>query len=150
MDAQFSAAAARRIVGITQRRLDYWDERGLVSPSIRKAHGKGTDRTYAFNDLVKLSVVKRLRDAGLSLGKIAFAIKILRRRRGGDPLADRCLITDGQTVHVLTDDPNALEDVLRKGQLVFTVIAAGEIEVRVTLAAQKYRGRAAGRQIAVT
>jgi len=142
MDAQFSAAAARRIVGITQRRLDYWDERGLVSPSIRKAHGKGTDRTYAFNDLVKLSVVKRLRDAGLSLGKIDSAIKILRRRRGGDPLADTLLIAEGKSVQVRTDDPSALEDVLRKGQLVFTVIAAGEIETQVTLAVQKYSARA--------
>ena len=150
MDARFTAAAARRIVGITQRRLDYWDERGLVSPSIRKAHGKGTDRTYAFKDLVKLSVVKRLRNAGLSLEKIDSAIKILRRRSGGDPLADRCLITDGRTVHVLTDDPSALEDVLRKGQLVFTVIAAGEIEAQVTLAVQKYNARAVAQQRAVT
>ena len=142
MDAQFSAAAARRIVGITQRRLNYWDERGLVSPSIRKAQGKGTDRTYAFKDLVKLSVVRRLRDAGLSLGKIDSAIKILRRRRGGDPLADTLLIADGKSVQVLTDDPSALEDVLRKGQLVFTVIAAGEIEAQITLAVQRHHRRA--------
>lgn len=145
MDAQFTAAAARRIVGVSQRKLDYWDERGLVIPSIRKADGKGSDRRYSFMDLVKLSVVKRLRDAGLSLGKIDAAIKILRKRRGGDPLADRCLITDGKTVHVMTDDPSALEDVLRKGQLVFTVIAAGQIEAKVTLAVQRYNARAAMR-----
>jgi len=145
MDAQFTAAAARRIVGVSQRKLDYWDERGLVIPSIRKADGKGSDRRYSFRDLVKLSVVKRLRDAGLSLGKIDAAIKILRRRRGGDPLADQCLITDGKTVHVMTDDPSALEDVLRKGQLVFTVIAAGQIEAKVTLAVQQYNASAAMR-----
>lgn len=142
MDAQFTAAAARRIVGITQRRLDYWDERGLVSPSIRRAAGKGTDRAYSFKDLVKLSVVKRLRDAGVSLEKINAAIKILRKRQGGDPLADTCLIADSKSVHVLTDDSVALEDVLRKGQLVFTVIAAGEIEAQVTLAVKKYDRRA--------
>ena len=138
MKAHFTASAARRIVGITQRRLDYWDERELVSPSIRKAHGKGSERTYSFKDLVKLSVVKRLRDAGLSLAKIGSAIKILRRRRGGDPLADRCLITDGKTVHVLTDNPSAVEDVLKKGQLVFTVIATGKIEAKVKRDAQRY------------
>lgn len=143
MDAHFTSSAARRIVGVTQRRLDYWDDRGLVVPSIRKAEGKGSERAYSFKDLVKLSVVKRLRDAGLSLGKIDSAIKILRKRRGGDPLADRCLITDGKTVHVLTDDPSALEDVLKKGQLVFTVIAAGEIEAQVELAVRRYHRRAA-------
>ncbi len=143
MGGHFTAAAARRIVGVTQRRLDYWDERGLVTPSIRKADGKGSERWYSFKDLLKLSVVKRLRDAGLSIGKIASAIKILRRRRGGDPLVDRCLITDGQSVHVLTDDPSVLEDVLRKGQLVFTLIAAGEIEAEVTVAVNRYNARAA-------
>jgi len=141
MEAHFTAAAARRIVGITQRRLDYWDERGLVSPSIRKAAGKGTDRTYSFKDLVKLSVVKRLRDAGLSLGKIDVAIKLLRKRHGGDPLVETCLITDGKSINILTDDPSALEDVLTKGQLVFTLIAAGEIEVKVSLAVQRYLRR---------
>ncbi|MDO8630970.1 MAG: MerR family transcriptional regulator [Phycisphaerales bacterium] len=145
MDAQFTAAAARRIVGVSQRKLDYWDERGLVIPSIRKADGKGSERWYSFKDLVKLSVVKRLRDAGLSLGKIDAAIKILRKRRGGDPLVDRCLITDGRSLHVMTDDPSALEDVLRKGQLVFTVIAAGQIEAKVTLAVRRYSARAAMR-----
>lgn len=145
MKKHFAAAAARRIAGISQRQLDYWDERGLVTPSIRKADGKGSERWYSFRDLLKLSVVKRLRDAGLSLGKIDSAIKILRRRRGGDPLADRCLITDGQTVHVMTDDPSVLEDVLTKGQLVFTVIATGAIEATVTLAVERYEARAAVR-----
>lgn len=143
MTKSFPAVAARRIVGVTQRRLDYWDERGLVSPSIRKAAGKGSDRAYSFNDLVKLSVVKRLRDAGVSLAKIGTAIKILRRRRGGDPLADLCLITDGKTVHTRTDDPSALEDVLKKGQLVFMAIATCEIEAQVTLAVETYDRRAA-------
>ncbi len=143
MGAHFSASAARRIVAITQRQLDYWDERGVVSPSIRKAEGKGSERAYSFKDLVKLSVVKRLRDAGVSLAKIRSAIKILRKRRGGDPLADLCLITDGKTVHVLTDDPRSLEDVLKKGQLVFMVIAAGEIEAKVTVAVKRYNARVA-------
>jgi len=145
MKEPFTAAVARRIVGITQRQLDYWDDRGLVTPSIRKADGKGSERWYSFRDLVKLSMVKRLRDAGISLGKIDSAIKILRRRGGGDPLADRCLITDGRTVHVVTEDRRALEDVLTKGQLVFTVVAAGEIEAQVTLAVQRHSARAAVR-----
>jgi DNA-binding transcriptional MerR regulator len=143
MERRYSASAARRIVGITQRRLDYWDERGLVTPTLEKAAGKGSERGYSFRDLVKLSVVKRLRDAGLSLAKIRKAIGILRQRRGGDPLADRYLITDGKTVHVRTADPGALEDVLRKGQLVFTAVAVGEIQEQVALAVRKYDRRAA-------
>ncbi len=143
MGDNYTASAARRIVGVSQRRLDYWDEKGLVSPSIRKAQGKGTDRLYSFKDLVKLSVVKRLRNAGISLERIQSVIRILRRRRGGDPLADICLIPDGRTIDVRTEDPAALEDVLKKGQLVFTIIAAGEIAGEITLAARAYRARKA-------
>ena len=135
MDAPFTASAARR--------LDYWDERGLVSPSVRKAKGKGSERQYSFKDLVKLSVVKGLRDAGLSLSRIQTAIKILKKRRVGDPLADICLIPDGRTVVVRTKDRNTLEDVLQKGQLVFTVVATGEIEAKVTLAVERYNARVA-------
>ena len=70
MKAGYSPADAKEIVGVSQRCLEYWDERGLVRPSIRKAKGKGTERRYSYEDLVALSVLKRLRDTGLSLQKV--------------------------------------------------------------------------------
>ena len=65
------------------------------------------------------------------------------RKVQNSSLVDRCLITDGQTVHMVTDDPSVLEDVLKKGQLVFTVIAVGEIESKVTVAVKRYNARVA-------
>ena len=53
----YSAAAARRIVGVSQRCLDYWADRGIVAPSVQQATGKGSERRYAFDDLVKLALV---------------------------------------------------------------------------------------------
>ena len=52
------------IVGITYRQLDYWARTDLVRPSITDAKGSGTQRTYSFQDLVRLKVVKSLLDAG--------------------------------------------------------------------------------------
>src|SRR5262245_33037185 len=108
----YSAAAARKIVGVSQRCLDYWDERDVASPSIQPADGKGTERKYSFGDLLKLTLVKKLRDAGLSLQKIRKGLQKLRKRwPNKDPLLDELLVTDGATLYrqVTADE---LEDVL--------------------------------------
>ena len=64
--------------GITYRQLDYWARTGLVEPSVRPAHGSGSQRLYSFRDILLLKVVKRLLDTGVSLQNI---------RRGGEPPA---------------------------------------------------------------
>ena len=50
--------------GITYRQLDYWARTGLVEPSVRAAHGSGSQRLYSFRDILVLKVVKRLLDTG--------------------------------------------------------------------------------------
>ena len=52
--------------GITYRQLDYWARTGLVEPSVRPAHGSGTQRLYSFRDVVVLKIVKRFLDTGVS------------------------------------------------------------------------------------
>jgi len=134
--ASYSSGQARRAAGVTQRQLDYWDQIGLVPASIRRAAGKGVERRYAYSDLVKLRVVRELRDAGLSLQKIRRAVGKLRRRdRKQDPLLNEMLLTDGVRIHRLTTDPAVIEDLLSSGQLAFSVVLVGraENEVRTIL-----------------
>lgn len=127
MAAVYPASAARKIVGVSQRCLDYWDERQVVCPSIKRADGKGSERSYSFDDLLRLTLVKRLREAGLSLQKIRRGLEKLRKRwPANDPLLNYILVTDGQTLFRHTND-DELEDVLAEGQLVFSVIAVGKI-----------------------
>ena len=123
----YSAALAREIVGISQRCLDYWDQRGIVRPSITEASGKGSERAYSFDDLLKLSLVKRLREAGLSLQRIRKGLEAIRKRwPKDDPLLDEILITDGATLFRLFQT-DQLVDVLANGQLVFSVVAVGRV-----------------------
>ena len=97
--SRFSAASARKIVGISQRCLDYWDDRGIVSPSITEATGKGSVRVYSFDDLLKLTLVKRLRAAGLSLQRIRKGLDVMRKRwPKTDPLLNEIIVTDGATL----------------------------------------------------
>jgi DNA-binding transcriptional MerR regulator len=113
-------------VGVSQRCLDYWAERGIVTPSIQPAAGKGSERRYAFDDLVKLALVKRLREAGLSLQKIRKGLEQLRKRwPKKDPLLDEMLATDGSSFFRIRGDQ--VEDVLASGQLLLSVVAVGRI-----------------------
>jgi DNA-binding transcriptional MerR regulator len=107
-----------KIVGVTYRQLDYWARTGLVEPSIRKAGGSGTQRLYSFDDVVRVRVVKRLLDTGVSLQKVRLAVDELRR--SGSTLAETTLISDGTTVYALDDDAQLL-DLLRRGQGVFAL-----------------------------
>jgi DNA-binding transcriptional MerR regulator len=114
----YRGPAVCKIVGISYRQLDHWARTGLVEPSIRKAQGSGTQRLYSFDDVVRLKVVKRMLDAGVSLQRIRVAVDELRAR--GRTLADTLLVSDGSTVLFLDDDEQLL-DLLRRGQAVMTL-----------------------------
>jgi DNA-binding transcriptional MerR regulator len=114
----YRGPAVSEIVGITYRQLDYWARTGLVSPSVRKAEGSGSQRLYSFEDIVRLRVIKRLLDAGVNLERIRAALEELTRQ--GRALSDVTLASDGRTVYAIDDDRQLL-DLLQRGQGVFAI-----------------------------
>ena len=110
--------------GITYRQLDYWARTGLVEPSVRAAHGSGTQRLYGFRDILVLKVVKRLLDTGISLQQIRAAVQHLRDH-GTEDLAQVTLMSDGVSVYECTS-PDEVVDLLAGGQGVFG-IALGRV-----------------------
>src|SRR5262245_47017220 len=110
--------------GITYRQLDYWARTGLVEPSVRAAHGSGSQRLYSFRDILVLNVVKRLLDTGISLQQIRAAVQHLRDR-GSEDLAQVTLMSDGVSVYECTS-PDEVVDLLAGGQGVFG-IALGRV-----------------------
>ena len=131
----FPSASACRVVGITPRQVQYWDEIGLVKPSACAAAGRGTRRRYSFLDLVRLSVVRALIERGLTPQKIRRSLAALREAAPKvlDPLAQLKLVTDGERLFLVTDDSRRILDVLDR-QFVFS-IALGPLVRRL-------RGRA--------
>jgi DNA-binding transcriptional MerR regulator len=119
--------------GITYRQLDYWARTALVEPSVRPAHGSGTQRLYSFRDILMLKVVKRLLDTGVSLQNIRAAVGHLRERGIAD-LTGITLMSDGTTVYACTS-PDEVVDLVQGGQGVFG-IAVGRVvrEVEGSLA----------------
>ena len=110
--------------GITYRQLDYWARTALVEPSVRAAHGSGSQRLYSFRDILVLKVVKRLLDTGISLQQIRAAVQHLRDR-GSDDLAQVTLMSDGVSVYECTSADEVV-DLLQGGQGVFG-IALGRV-----------------------
>jgi DNA-binding transcriptional MerR regulator len=123
----YRAPQVCNLVGITYRQLDYWARTGLIQPSIQTAKGSGSQRLYAFSDIVQLKVVKKLLDAGMSLKKIRTAMDILREQLQSDnPLSDVTLLSDGTTIYA-AHSPGEVFDVFQRGQGVFG-IAVGPLE----------------------
>ena len=132
-DVGYRGPTACSAAGITYRQLDYWARTGLVEPSIRPAHGSGTQRLYSFQDILVLKIVKRLLDTGVSLQQIRTAVQHLRDRGVGD-LAQITLMSDGASVYECTSADEVI-DLVQGGQGVFG-IAVGRVwrEVEGSLA----------------
>jgi DNA-binding transcriptional MerR regulator len=118
-DAGYRGPTACAAAGITYRQLDYWARTGLVEPSVRAAHGSGSQRLYSFRDILVLKVVKRLLDTGISLQQIRAAVTHLRDR-GTSDLAHLTLMSDGVSVYECTSTDEVV-DLLAGGQGVFGI-----------------------------
>lgn len=117
----FRAPTVCSLVGITYRQLDYWARTGLITPSLQDASGSGTQRVYSFTDLVQLKMIRRLKDAGMSLPKIRSAMDTLRAHLGDDHnLADVTIVSEGDAIYAATS-PDEVIDLVRRGQGVFAM-----------------------------
>ena len=119
----YRGPTACHVAGITYRQLDYWARTGLVEPTIRPAHGSGSQRLYSFRDILLLKVIKRLLDAGVSLQQIRIAVHHLRER-GTDDLTRVTLMSDGASVYECRS-PDEVIDLLQGGQGVFGIAIGG-------------------------
>jgi DNA-binding transcriptional MerR regulator len=132
-DVGFRGAVACAAAGITYRQLDYWARTGLVEPSVRTAHGSGSQRLYGFRDILVLKVIKRLLDTGVSLQNIRTAVEHLRDG-GVEDLAQLTIMSDGASVYECRSQDEVI-DLVQGGQGVFG-IAVGRVwrEVEGSLA----------------
>jgi DNA-binding transcriptional MerR regulator len=116
MKEAYDSKMASRIVGVSLRQIQYWDERGFVRPSVKPAHGRGTKRLYSFHDLVCLKVVKDLAYHGISLQKIRRCLQPLKRyaAKAEQPLDSLKYVTDGEKLFVITSDRKKILDAMER------------------------------------
>jgi DNA-binding transcriptional MerR regulator len=136
----FTAHQACKFTGCTPRQLRYWDQIGLVKPSVQQTGGRpGVPRLYSFRDLVALRVVRSLLDGGMSLQRVRRAWDFLNRKAGLDRhLSEVKLITDGVSIFKIARRDGEILDALREGQLAFFV-AIDEIASSVEADVAQFR-----------
>jgi DNA-binding transcriptional MerR regulator len=119
----FTSHQASRLTGCTSRQLRYWDQVGLVRPSVQGTGGRpGVPRLYSFRDLVALRVVRSLLDGGMSLQRVRRAWEFLNRRAGLDQhLSEVKLVTDGVSIFKVYRKQGEVLDALQEGQMAFFV-----------------------------
>jgi len=65
----FTAKQVTDVTQVSERNLHYWDSTGVIFPT-KAANGAGRYRRYTREDVICVSLVKRMRDADISLQKI--------------------------------------------------------------------------------
>lgn len=102
----YDSKTASRIVGVSLRQLQYWDEQDFIRPSVKLAEGRGTKRLYSFNDLICLKVVKHLARHGFNLQKIRRCVAPLKKNsiQTERPAESLRYLTDGEDLFVITSD----------------------------------------------
>ena len=110
---RYSSGDVAEIAGVSLRQLQWWDEKGVVSP-----RQEGHRRVYAAQEVVEVSVIAELRRKGFSLQKIRRVLRYLHKEMGkrlSDAVAANSeihLITDGKAIF-LEDEPNRVIDIFR-------------------------------------
>src|SRR3954471_5198163 len=119
----FTAHQASKFTACSPRQLRYWDQIGLVSPSVQSTGGRpGVPRLYSFRDLVALRVVRSLLDGGMSLQRVRRAWEFLNSEAKLDQhLSEVKLVTDGQSIFKISRKRDEILDALRNGQMAFFV-----------------------------
>lgn len=108
MKETYSARDVAEIVGISESRVRYWAQTGVVGPSDR--------RGYSFQDLVGVKAAKELIDRGVTLQRARKNLEALRAQLGVDrPLSRMRVRSDGE--QLLVSDGGAPFEPLT-GQLV--------------------------------
>jgi DNA-binding transcriptional MerR regulator len=98
MEQTFTSRSVAELTGITARQLQWWDERGIVSPA-RQGHR----RLYSMEELAEIGVICELRRRGFSLQQVR---KVMRFLQGefNKRLAET--VSGSSEYHLLVDGTN--------------------------------------------
>ena len=133
----YDSKTASRIVGVSLRQLQWWDERHVVSP-----RQDGHRRLYLPQEVIEVSVIAELRRKGFSLQKIRRVLRFLQKEMGkrlGDVLqgnAEVHLLTDGKSIY-LEERPDRIIDLLKNAKQPMFLVSLSDQARRLGTALKK-------------
>jgi tetratricopeptide (TPR) repeat protein len=133
----YTRAEVARILGLSERRLRYWERLRLVAPRPRWGH-----RFYTFRDLVALKTVAQLTASKVPARRLRQALLALQKQLGGvhARLSELRVVSNGREVAVFAPrSRHALEPLT--GQFVMnfdTRELAGKVQVMASRTAEEW------------
>src|SRR5581483_2004237 len=112
----YNSSEVARICGVSLRKLQWWDERSVVSP-----RQDGHKRIYMPEEVVEISVIAELRRKGFSLQNIRRVLRFLQKDMGKrlsealSSSSDIHLLTDGKSIY-LEETPDRIIDLLKNAR----------------------------------
>ncbi|MCL5012888.1 MAG: MerR family transcriptional regulator [Firmicutes bacterium] len=123
--AGFTTKQVMSFTDLTSRQLNYFDTTGLLSPSVKRAHGRGTSRLYSFRDVVALRLIAKLRRQGISLQAVRKAVNYLHTMKEQTTLSASVLAVNGNDVVLVERDQLVVSLLKQPGQLCFLIDLGG-------------------------
>jgi uncharacterized protein (DUF433 family)/DNA-binding transcriptional MerR regulator len=123
---------AAKLAHISLRQLHYWEDTGLVVPSIKeRVSPRNTVRLYGFQDLLGLLVAAQLRRR-VSLQHIRRIIAQLGERGFADPLSELRFATQGNDIYFQYPDGSWSGDPLPDQVIFHQVIELEPLRARLS------------------
>ena len=124
----FSSSEVAHMAGVSQRQLQWWDERKVISP-----RQKGYRRAYDAGEVIEITVIAELRRKGFSLQKIRRVLRFLQGEMSKrlaqlmEPNSELHLVTDGKAIF-LEDQHERIIDILKNArQPMFLVCVSDQV-----------------------
>jgi uncharacterized protein (DUF433 family) len=131
---------AAALANVSRRQLHYWDEIGLVGPSVRRSFGPRTNvRLYGFAELVELLVAAELRRVpGIQPRHIRRVVDHLRSRGYDRPLQQLVFAVAGNEIYFQHPD-GTWEGGRRPDQIVFhqVIVDLARVQARIAGATER-------------
>lgn len=146
MAQMFSSRQVVALTGISPRQLQWWDERGVVSPA-----RQGRNRLYSMADLTEISVICELRAKGFSLQRVRKVLRFLQREMGRrlveavSSSGELHLLTDGNRIYLETSARQVVDILKNSRQPILTICLSDKLkQIRAEI-----RGKKAARSSAM-
>jgi DNA-binding transcriptional MerR regulator len=142
MVERFTSREVVARTGITLRQLQWWDERGIVSPQ-REGHR----RLYSMEDLAEVAVICELRRRGFALQRVRKVMRFLQRefsKRLAETVSGTSayhLLTDGTNLYLETS-AKQIVDILKNARQPMLAICLSDAvrQVRADIRGRKKQG----------
>lgn len=145
----FPDTQAATLARVSMRRLRYWEETELVTPSIkRQLSPRNIVRLYSFQDLLALLVVAELRtERDMSLQHIRRVVQHLRSRGYEAPLRELKFATIGREIYFQHPDGDWEGDLAPDQPVLEKVLHLDSLRARINRATQQRPAIDAGQAV---